>query len=299
MSQVIEVRLGEYREVNPYDLNDVDCQRGDYVIVEVERGSEFGRVISLVNAPSAASAEPKGRGKVLRKATEGDLRQIANNRMKVQDAINICARKINDRKLQMHVVRAEYTFDSSKIIFFFTSEGRVDFRNLVKDLAKVFRVRIELKQIGVRDKAKIMSGYGICGRELCCASYMKGFHALSIRMAKEQGLPLNPTRISGVCGRIKCCMAYEFAVYREFARSLPRVGDKIQTEEGKGRVIDLNILKRIVTVDLGEGKIVRTVFAREPAASGAGRRGPVPVPEAEEDSAQDSDSLDSLSADAN
>jgi cell fate regulator YaaT (PSP1 superfamily) len=269
MNQVIDVRLGEYREVNPYDLNNVDCGRGDYVIVEAERGSEFGRVVSRVNSPSAVAAEHpvkyNGRGKVLRKATEGDLKQIANNRMKVQDAVSICTRKITDRRLQMHVVRAEYTFDSSKIIFFFTSDSRVDFRNLVKDLAKVFRVRIELKQIGVRDKAKIVSGYGLCGREMCCASYMKGFHSLSVRMAKEQGLPLNPTRISGVCGRIKCCMAYEFAVYREFARLLPRVGDKIQTDEGKGKVVDVNVLKRIVTVDLGEGKIIKTVLEKAEA----------------------------------
>jgi len=178
--------------------------------------------------------------------------------MKARDAISTCVRKVNDQKLKMQIVKAEYSFDNSKIIFFFTAEGRIDFRNLVKELAKIFRVRIELKQIGVRDKAKIIGGYGVCGRELCCSSYMKGFHALSIKMAKDQGLPLNPSKISGVCGRIKCCMAYEFNVYREFARTLPKVGQKITAPDGaKGKVINLNILKRIVYIDLGEGQIVK------------------------------------------
>ena len=262
MGQIVQVQLGEYRDADHYDLNGVACDRGDYVIVEADRGSEFGLVVSPVSAVCPAKTEHKSQGRILRKATEGDLRQIANNRAKVQDAVDNCVSKIIDRKLHMNIVKAEYTFDASKIIFFFLADGRVDFRNLVKDLAKVFRVRIELKQIGVRDKAKIVGGYGICGRELCCSSYMKGFHTLSIKMAKEQGLPLNPSRISGVCGRIKCCMAYEFQVYKELSRDLPSVGDKVAVGEGKGKVIDVNILKRLVTVDAGEGKIIRTIFEK-------------------------------------
>ena len=262
MGKIVQVQLGEYRDVDYFELSDVACDRGDYVIVEVDRGSEFGLVVSQVSCACPTKTENKSQGRVLRKATEGDLKQIANNRTKVQDAIDNCVSKISDRKLHMNIVKAEYTFDASKIIFFFLADGRVDFRNLVKDLAKVFRVRIELKQIGVRDKAKIVGGYGICGRELCCSSYMKGFHALSIKMAKEQGLPLNPSRISGVCGRIKCCMAYEFQVYKEFSRNLPAVGDKITVGEDKGKVIDVNILKRLVTVDAGEGKIVKTVYEK-------------------------------------
>lgn len=257
MSKVIEVQLGDYRPVAFYNFNNIEFSRGDYVILEVERGSEFGKVVSDPNSVCKDKTD-NIKGRVLRKATEGDIKQIENNRMKAVDAMGTCMRKINDRKLQMMVVKAEYTFDSSKVIFFFTAEGRVDFRKLVKDLARVFRVRIELKQIGVRDKAKIVGGYGVCGRELCCSSYMKGFHPLSIKMAKEQGLPLNPSRISGVCGRIKCCMAYEFTVYKEFSKSLPHVGEKININDGKGRVIDVNILKRIVTVDMGEGQIIRT-----------------------------------------
>ena len=265
MGHIVQAQTGEYRLVSYYDLNDVDCQRSDYVIIEVERGSEFGRVVSDINAVCKGKAE-NVEGKILRKATEGDLKQIENNRMKAQDALLTCIRKITDRKLQMQIIKAEYTFDCSKIIFFFTAEGRVDFRTLVKDLARMFRVRIELKQIGVRDKAKIIGGYGVCGRELCCSSYMKGFHPLSIKMSKDQGLPLNPSRISGVCGRIKCCMAYEFSVYREQVRTLPHIGDKISTPDGKGRVMELNILKRLVSVDLGEGRIVKMVVAEKAAA---------------------------------
>lgn len=261
MSKSIEIQLGEYRPVYKYDMNQTECQRDDIVILEVERGSEFGKVISDPKRECKGKVE-SGKGKVIRKATEGDLKQIENNRQKAIDAKNTCIRKVNDRKLPMQIVKAEYTFDCSKIIFSFTSEGRVDFRSLVKDLAKIFRVRIELKQIGVRDKAKIVNGYGVCGRELCCSSYMKHFHPLSIKMAKEQGLPLNPSRISGVCGRIKCCMAYEFSVYKQYTKTLPKIGDKVHTPEAQGRVMDINILKRLVTVDCGDGKIVRTVFPK-------------------------------------
>jgi cell fate regulator YaaT (PSP1 superfamily) len=256
MDRVVQIQLGEYRPVGLFDINSIEVSRGDIVIVEVERGSEFGRVVS-VTAGGCKSKADAILGKILRKATEGDQKQIENNRMKAQDALNSCVRKISERELDMQIIKAEYTFDSSKIIFSFTSDGRVDFRNLVKDLAKIFRVRIELKQIGVRDKAKIVGGYGVCGRELCCSSYMKGFHALSIKMAKEQGLPLNPSRISGVCGRIKCCMAYEFSVYKEYAKALPHVGDKLSVGEESGKVVIVNILKKYVNVDLGEGRIVK------------------------------------------
>ena len=171
MGKLIEVQLGEHRGVAFYDMNDVACLRDDLVILEVERGTEHGRVVS--ESPSE-NDEMKGNvaGKILRQVTEGDRNQIKNNRGKAKDAINICVRKINERRIEMQIVKAEYTFDCSKIIFFFTADGRVDFRGLVKDLAKIFRVRIELKQIGVRDKAKIVGGYGGLGRALCCAEYM-------------------------------------------------------------------------------------------------------------------------------
>ena len=261
MEKIVQIQLGEYRSVYFYDLNGIECNRDDYVVLEVDRGSEFGKIVSDVNLTFKGKMD-RLKGKVLRKATEGDMNQIENNRMKAKEAMGICLRKINECRLDMRIVKAEYTFDSSKIIFSFIAEGRVDFRNLVKDLARVFRVRIELKQIGVRDKAKIIGGYGVCGRPLCCSSYMKAFHPLSIKMAKEQGLPLNPSRISGACGRIKCCMAYEFAVYKEYSKSLPRLGEKINTVDGKGRVVDVNILKQLVRIDMGDGKIIETVFPK-------------------------------------
>jgi cell fate regulator YaaT (PSP1 superfamily) len=260
MGQLIEVKLGEYRPVTVFSCNGVSCQRGDIVIIELEKGSEFGKVTTETGKACAGKVESAA-GKVLRVATEGDLRQIVNNQMKSKEAFDACQRKVAESKLDMQLVNAEYSFDSTKILFFFTSEGRVDFRNLVKDLAKMFRARIELKQIGVRDKAKIVGGIGVCGRELCCSSYMKNFHPLSIKMAKDQGLPLNPSKISGVCGRVKCCMAYEYQVYREMSRDLPKMGAKFTTEAGeKGRVINVDILKRNIVVDLGEGKTSRISY---------------------------------------
>jgi len=267
MGQLIEVKLGEYRSVGIYDLNGMDCKRDDIVILDVDKGSEFGKVVS--DPTKTCSAKPESMvGKLVRQATDGDLRQIVNNQMKAKEALQSCQRKVSESRIDMQLVSAEYSFDSTKILFFFTSEGRVDFRNLVKDLARMFRVRIELKQIGVRDKAKIVGGLGVCGRELCCSSYMKSFHPLSIKMAKDQGLPLNPSKISGVCGRVKCCMAYEFQVYREMSKDLPKMGAKITTEAGeKGRVIGVDILKRYVTVDLGEGKTKKLTYPPLAAAT--------------------------------
>lgn len=250
----MEIKVGEYRPVEIYEANGVACTRGDMVVLEVQKGLEFGKVVNE-KYKTCGGKSPAVSGKIVRLATDTDLRQIVNNQLKIKDVYQACERKISESRLDMQLVSAEYAFDGSKILFFFTSEGRVDFRNLVKDLARMFRARIELKQIGVRDKAKIVGGIGVCGRELCCSSYMKDFHPLSIKMAKDQGLPLNPSKISGVCGRVKCCMAYEYQVYREMSKELPKMGAKITTEAGeKGRVIAIDILKRFVTVDLGEGK---------------------------------------------
>jgi cell fate regulator YaaT (PSP1 superfamily) len=260
MGKIIEIQLGEYRPVYFCDQNDNECARGDQVILEMEHTMEFGRVVTDTKVEAKDHPEPP-QGKVIRKVTEGDLNQIKNNRIKAQDAVSTCVRKVNERHMDMQIVKAEYTFDCSKVIFFFTAEGRVDFRALVKDLAKILRVRIELKQIGVRDRSKVVGGFGVCGRSLCCHNYMKSFHPLTIKMAKEQALPLNPSRISGTCGRMKCCMAYEFGVYHEFGKDLPHIGDKVTTPEGKGRVKDINILKRTAVVDLGEGKITKVNYA--------------------------------------
>ena len=260
MGKLVDIKVGEYRGVAKYDLNNTDCNNGDIVILSIERGFEYGKVVSDVDRVCEGKTDA-AQGKIVRIATDGDLKQIENNRLKSNDSLQNCLRRIAETKMDMQILNAEYTFDSAKLIFSFLSEERVDFRNFVKDLAKVFRVRIELKQVGVRDRAKVVGGYGVCGRELCCSSYMKGFHPLSIKMAKTQNLPLNPTRISGVCGRIKCCMAYEFQVYKEYAKAMPEVGDKVETPEGKGKVVDLNILKRLVYVDLGEGKVVKKAYS--------------------------------------
>ncbi|MEW5894307.1 MAG: regulatory iron-sulfur-containing complex subunit RicT [Candidatus Omnitrophota bacterium] len=264
---LVQVQLGHFRPILFFDGNNVECNREDYVIIEVDRGTEFGRVVSVAGSNEHVSNMVKPDGKIIRKVTEGDLNQIQNNLSKARDAINLCVRKVNERKLDMRIFKSEYTFDCSKIIFYFTADQRVDFRVLVKDLAKIFRVRIELRQIPVRDKAKMNGGYGVCGCELCCSCYIKSFFPLSIKMAKEQALPLNPSRISGVCGRIKCCMAYEFLAYRDMSRGLPRIGDKINTPEGRGRVRDVNILKRIVLVELPEGKVIRIEYAKEQETS--------------------------------
>lgn len=260
MGKLIQVKVGEYRSIMWFDQNNVECKREDIVVIDLDKGYEYGQIVSDPGC-SVVPSEQKPIGKVIRLASDGDLRQIVNNQIKAKEALDACRRKISESKLDMQLTKAEYSFDSSKILFFFTAEGRVDFRNLVKDLAKMFRVRIELKQIGVRDKAKIISGYGICGREFCCSSYMKDFHPLSIKMAKDQGLPLNPSKISGVCGRVKCCMAYEYQVYREMSKTLPKVGQKISSDTGeKGRVINVDILKRSVVVEFAEGKIQKMTY---------------------------------------
>ncbi len=257
MGQLVQVKLGEYRPVVWMDANGVAIKRHDLVIMEMERNLEFGKIISDTEKACTGKTEAAV-GKILRLASDGDLRQVVNNEMKSAESLKTCKLKVVENKMDMQLVQAEYSYDATKILIYFTAEGRVDFRNLVKDLAKILRVRIELKQIGVRDKAKIVGGYGVCGRELCCSSYMKDFHPLSIKMVKDQGLPLNPQKISGVCGRVKCCMAYEFQVYREFSKTLPKIGAKVSTPEGeKGRVVSMDILKRNVTVELAEGKMVK------------------------------------------
>jgi len=262
MAKIIQAQVGHFRGVAAFDLNDVACDRDDNVILDMGKVTEVGRIVSHPTEVEDLSAADV-HGKVIRRATEGDWNQIRNNRQKIRDAINTCIRKINDRKLEMKVIAAEYTFDSSKIIFYFTAEGRVDFRALVKDLAKIFRVRIELRQIGVRDRSKIIGGHGICGRDLCCYAFINEFLPLSIKMTKEQALPLNPSRISGVCGRIKCCMAYEFHAYKDLNKGLPHIGDKINTSQGKGKVKDVDILKRTIVVDLGDGKTTKVVFPQD------------------------------------
>jgi cell fate regulator YaaT (PSP1 superfamily) len=226
-------------------------KEGDYVIVEHDRGHDYGQVVSLKQIPSSGEKLPIK--KILRLAQPEDLKQIEENRAKSKEAYNTCSRKITEHKLEMKLVQAEYSFDRSKIVFYFTSNGRVDFRELVKDLAKIFKARIELRQIGVRDETRFFGGFGPCGRELCCATFLKDFEPVTIKMAKEEGLPLNTPKISGICGRLMCCLNYEYDTYKILAKGLPREGERVSVGNVKGKVLSVNVFKRTVMVEQEDG----------------------------------------------
>lgn len=224
----------------------------DAVIVETVQGVELGIVAEeAIDLPDEKLVAPLK--EILRIATEADLDQYAANQIKEAEAFKICQEKILARGLEMHLVDVEYTFDAHKIIFYFTADGRVDFRELVKDLASVFRIRIELRQIGVRDEARMIGGLGICGRELCCCSFLTDFVPVSIKMAKEQSLSMNPAKISGICGRLMCCLKYEQDAYEDAHSRMPRPGHVVMTPEGQGTVEAINLLKETVTVRLDRG----------------------------------------------
>ena len=262
MEKIIEVKIREYGQIAYAKVNLDNFKIGDYLIIEQDRGLDYASFIALADS-SHSGVEIKPLKKVLRRATDKDLAQIEQNRQKAKQATNTCLNKIQEHKLPMKLVGAEYAFDSSKIIFYFTAEGRVDFRSLVKDLAKIFRVRIELKQIGVRDEAKLFGGIGPCGRRLCCATFLKNFEPVSIKMAKEEGLPLNPPKISGICGRLMCCLGYEYETYKRLVRGLPQQGERIHTPQGKGKVISVNIFKRTAMVELEDGRQIKINYAQK------------------------------------
>lgn len=230
-----------------FDAQDMNLLPGDKVIVETERGRALGTVVNKPRETDPDNAPPKLKA-VIRIATEADLQMAAGNGQREQEAMAFCQKRINDRKMEMKLVKAEYLFDGSKIIFYFTADGRVDFRELVRDLAQHFRTRIEMRQIGVRDEAKLVGGLGICGRELCCSSHLREFAPVSVKMAKAQGLALNPTKISGQCGRLLCCLAYEYDTYNELIRTLPKCGKKVQLSDGNAEVVALDILSQKVTL---------------------------------------------------
>ncbi len=261
MREVIQVRLREAGNVQQFYKENIDAKPGDYVILEAERGQDYGQVVSENEIILEADAK-KPIKRIIRLATQEDIRRISENKKRIKSAFQTCQKKIQERKLDMKLIDAEYSFDRSKLIFYFTSEGRIDFRELVKDLAHIFKVRIELRQIGVRDEARMLGGFGHCGRPLCCASFLKNFEPVTIKMAKEQNLPLNPSKISGCCGRLMCCLGYEYENYRKYLKGLPREGEKIKTKDGKGRVIGVNALKRKVVVQLDEGKQVELDYSK-------------------------------------
>lgn len=253
MIKVIGVRFNSTGKSYFFDPEDKEYKRDDKVIVETAKGIEIG---SVSQPPKLVPEEmvPQPLKKVVRMASDDDLKRVETNKQKEKDAYKICEEKILKHNLEMKLVRAEYTFDNSKITFFFTADGRIDFRELVKDLAAVFHTRIELRQIGVRDETKLMGGLGICGRELCCKSYLDDFVPVSIKMAKEQNLSLNPTKISGLCGRLMCCLKNEQETYVYLNSRLPDIGDEVTASDGvKGKVQSVNVLRQLVKVIVETG----------------------------------------------
>ena len=259
MIKVIGVRFRSAGKIYFFDPLEFPIKRGDHVIVETARGIEFGTVVGDIrHVPDDEVMQPLK--PVLRIATQRDMEQEANNKKKEKEAYRVCLEKIRKHELDMKLIDAEYTFDNNKVLFYFTADGRIDFRELVKDLAAVFKTRIELRQIGVRDETKIVGGIGICGRPLCCHTHLSDFIPVSIKMAKEQNLSLNPTKISGVCGRLMCCLKHEEETYEELNRKLPGVGDYVTCEDGaKGEVQSVNVLRQLVKVivEIGDEKEIR------------------------------------------
>ncbi|MFC4558535.1 stage 0 sporulation family protein [Virgibacillus kekensis] len=251
MINVIGVRFKKAGKIYYFDPADKDIELDSYVVVETVRGIEFGKVV-IKNKQVDEEDVVLPLKKVIRVAEDKDKHTVAENQEHAQKAFDICTEKIAEHKLEMNLVDVEYTFDRNKIIFYFTADGRVDFRNLVKDLAAQFKTRIELRQIGVRDEAKMLGGIGPCGRMLCCSTFLGDFEPVSIKMAKDQNLSLNPAKISGLCGRLMCCLKYENDDYETAKRDLPDIGKSINTPYGKGKVVGLNILERLIQIEIPE-----------------------------------------------
>ena len=250
MAEVIGVRFKNMGKVYYFDPNSEKLSADDHVVVETARGVECGEV-AMANRDVADDSIVQPLKKVIRKATKDDLRRVAENELKAKNAFTQCEKKIAERGLEMKLVDVEYTFDNSKILFYFTADGRVDFRELVKDLAGIFHTRIELRQIGVRDESKMIGGLGICGQPFCCSRFLKDFQPVSIKMAKEQGLSLNPTKISGACGRLMCCLAYEESAYEYLNSIMPMVGSTVRTPDGLGTVLEVNPVSGYLRVRCG------------------------------------------------
>ncbi len=249
MAEIVGIRFKNVGKIYYFEPNGMTFKKGDRAIVETARGLECGEVaMENRDVPDDTIVNPLK--PVIRPATEADLKTVEQNKEKEKKAYKICEEKIARHGLEMKLVDVEYTFDSSKILFYFTADGRVDFRELVKDLASVFRTRIELRQIGVRDEAKMLGGFGICGRPFCCKSFLGEFQPVSIKMAKEQGMSLNPVKISGTCGRLMCCLKYEQDTYEHLLRHTPKVGAIVETVEGRGTVIENNLITGMLKIRL-------------------------------------------------
>ena len=251
MATIVGIRFQMNGKTYNYDTNGLEVKPDDYVVADTPRGADLGQVV--IGGRTVEDQEEVQFRKIIRIATEKDLQTSAENRAKEKEAFTICQKKIAEHQLDMKLVSVEYTFDNSKVLFYFTANGRVDFRSLVKDLASVFKMRIELRQIGVRDEARMIGGLGPCGRQICCGAFLDEFQPVSIKMAKEQNLSLNPTKISGVCGRLMCCLKYEQDHYEQTRKMMPRMGREVITPDGTGTVCDLNIVKETVFVRIVNG----------------------------------------------
>lgn len=249
MAIIIGVKFKGAGKVYYFDPDEAILNAGDYVVVETSRGIECGTV-TFGNREINDDGLNRPLKKIIRPATAEDIAHLEDNRKKEEKAYGICLKKIIEHNLKMKLVTVEYTFDNNKILFYFTADGRVDFRELVKDLAGIFRTRIELRQIGVRDESKMLGGLGICGREFCCKGFLSDFQPVSIKMAKEQGMSLNPVKISGTCGRLMCCLKYEQEAYSDLLKKTPKIGAYVSTPDGKGTVVDQNPIKGILNIQL-------------------------------------------------
>lgn len=253
MIEVVGVRFKPAGKIYYFDPDGIELAVGDNVILETTRGIECGQVVVRPKMVTEAEIVAPLK-KIIRKASDVDIKQVEINRAKEKEAFKACLKKIEEHGLPMKLVDVEYTFDANKIIFYFTADGRIDFRELVKDLAAIFRTRIELRQIGVRDEAKMLGGLGTCGRGLCCASFLGEFDPVSIRMAKDQNLSLNPTKISGICGRLMCCLKYESVAYESEKALYPPEGTPVNSPVGEGKIVSVNILKKTLLIELKESK---------------------------------------------
>ena len=291
MTEIIGVRFKNTGKTYYFSPGEERLNLGEKVIVETARGVECGSVVianrKVDDSQIVAPLKP-----IIRRATESDLAQLEENARKEKEAFQICLEKIAQHKLQMNLVDVEYTFDNNKVLFYFTADGRIDFRELVKDLAAIFRTRIELRQIGVRDEAKMLGGLGICGRPFCCSSFLGDFQPVSIKMAKEQGLSLNPTKISGACGRLMCCLKYEQDAYESLIRITPKVGSPVQTPDGRGVVVEANLLTGMLKVAMDDAEeVVPVEYHRRDVKSLRNESGRSPRQEAETQPEDDAEEL--------
>ena len=253
MKNIVGVRFKKLGKIYFFDPKDIKLEKRDQVIVETAQGDEFGEVL-IANRCIENDKIVEPLKKVIRKATDKDKKHYEECKKKEQEAFEVCQKKIKEHKLDMALTEVEYKFDNSKILFYFTADGRIDFRELVKDLAAIYKTRIELRQIGVRDEVKRIGGNGVCGRELCCCSFLRDFETVSIKMAKEQNISLNPSKISGNCGRLMCCLKYEQEVYEDKLKRLPNIGAIVKTADGTGEVDGVETLKEIVKVKFKDGE---------------------------------------------